>query len=73
MIILFFIFNLIRSENEEERLIKEELVKYFQSVDNDEDHQLTVDELARWIRKLHNIIIEDNVDGQWANLEKEVS
>ena len=42
LFILISIINLIRSDTDEERLIKEELVKYFQSTDSDEDHQLSV-------------------------------
>lgn len=72
VLIFSSILNFVRPENREERLIKEELVKYFQTIDGDEDHQLTVDELARWIRKIHNIIIEENVSVQWANIDKEI-
>lgn len=72
LLILISVLNLIRTENEEEKMIKEELVRYFQSVDSDEDRQLTIDELARWKKKIHNLIIDDNVNAQWANLYKEV-
>ena len=72
LLLLFSIVDLMNAENEDERLIKEELVKYFQSVDGDEDHHLTLDELARWIRKIHNIVIDENVNAQWKNLDKEI-
>jgi len=73
LLILIFVISSIKANERDEKLIIDELVKYFQSVDTDEDHQLTVDELARWIRKIHNIIIDDNVDTQWANVEKEIT
>ena len=72
LVLLFLTAGRIKAENEDERLIKEELVKYFQTVDSDEDHHLTMDELARWIRKIHNIVIDENVSAQWRNLDKEI-
>lgn len=73
LVILVTLISITRCENEDEILIKEELVKYFQSIDSDEDRQLTVDELARWIRKIHNMIIDENVDAQWVNVDKEIT
>ena len=72
LLLLFSIIGRLEAENEDERLIKEELVKYFQLVDSDEDHHLTLDEIARWIRKIHNIVFDENVNTQWKTLDKEI-
>ena len=71
----------IRSENDDHHLhesqipppyqqpnqddINKMLIKVFEMIDNNNDKQVDSDELKQWLDKIHNNLINDNVEQQW--------
>ncbi|XP_075677461.1 reticulocalbin-1-like [Dermatophagoides pteronyssinus] len=45
--------------------INKMLIKVFEMIDNNNDKQVDSDELKQWLDKIHNNLINDNVEQQW--------
>lgn len=52
--------------------VKAELAKLFAEADKDGDGKLTIEEVKNWIDSVHQEIIQENVDRQWAYYEPHV-
>lgn len=52
--------------------VKAELAKLFANADSNEDGKLTIKEVKKWVDAIHDEVIQENVNRQWAYYEPRV-